>query len=98
MCAGTAGRRGRRVLVLEKNSRAGEKSLISGGGRCNFTKLYIEPGCFISANPHFCKSALKRYIQQGLYFIGEVVDVTGHPGGFNFQWAWSSGVAAGQNA
>jgi len=58
----------------------------------------IEPGCFISAKPHFCKSALKSYTQRGLYFIGEVVDVTGHLGGFNFQWAWSSGVAAGQNA
>jgi predicted Rossmann fold flavoprotein len=61
MCAGVAGRRGRRVLVLEKSSRAGKKILISGGGRCNFTNLYMEPGCFISANPHFCKSALKRY-------------------------------------
>ena len=61
MCAGTAGWRGRRVLVLERNSHAGKKILISGGGRCNFTNLYMEPGCFISDNPHFCKSALKRY-------------------------------------
>jgi len=64
MCAGTAGRRGRRVLVLEKNRRTGEKILVSGGGRCNFTNLYMEPGCFISANPHFCKSALKRFTPQ----------------------------------
>jgi len=64
MCAATAGRRGRRVLVLEKNRRAGKKILISGGGRCNFTNLYMEPGCFISANPHFCKSALKCYTPQ----------------------------------
>jgi len=71
MCAGTAGGRGRRVLVLEKNSRAGEKILISGGGRCNFTNLYIEPGCFISANPHFCKSALKRYTQRDVIALVE---------------------------
>ena len=64
MCAGTAGRRGRRVLVLDKNSRPGKKILISGGGRCNFTNRYMEPGCFISENPHFCKSALKRYTQR----------------------------------
>ncbi|MEW6670279.1 MAG: NAD(P)/FAD-dependent oxidoreductase [Thermodesulfobacteriota bacterium] len=61
MCAGAAGKRGRRVLVLEKSSRPGKKILISGGGRCNFTNLYMAPGCFISSNPHFCKSALKRY-------------------------------------
>jgi len=61
MCAATAGRRGRRVLVLEKNSRAGKKILVSGGGRCNFTNLYTEPDRFISVNPRFCISALKRY-------------------------------------
>ncbi|MDP2643573.1 MAG: NAD(P)/FAD-dependent oxidoreductase [Desulfobacterales bacterium] len=61
MCARTAGWRGRRVLVLERNSHAGKKILISGGGRCNFTNLNMEPDCFISDNPHFCKSALKRY-------------------------------------
>jgi predicted Rossmann fold flavoprotein len=71
MCAGTAGRRGRRVLVLERNSRAGEKILISGGGRCNFTNRYMEPGCFISENPHFCKSALKRYAQRNFIAMVE---------------------------
>ena len=61
MCAMRAGQRGRRVLLLERNARAGEKVLISGGGRCNFTNLTITPERFISENPNFCKSALSRY-------------------------------------
>jgi predicted Rossmann fold flavoprotein len=61
MCAIEAGRRGRRVLVLERAERIGKKILISGGGRCNFTNLHTEPENFISANPHFAKSALARY-------------------------------------
>ena len=61
MCAMTAGQRGRRVLLLERGERAGAKILISGGGRCNFTNLEVTPERFISANPHFCKSALSRY-------------------------------------
>jgi predicted Rossmann fold flavoprotein len=61
MCAIEAGRRGRRVLVLDHAKAAGEKIRISGGGRCNFTNLHTAPGCFISANPHFCISALSRY-------------------------------------
>jgi predicted Rossmann fold flavoprotein len=61
MCAITAGRRGRKVLVLERNSQAGAKILISGGGRCNFTNTGTAPDRFFSANPHFCKSALARY-------------------------------------
>ena len=60
-CAITAGQRGRRVLVLEHADRVGKKIAISGGGRCNFTNLYSGPDSFISANPHFCKSALARY-------------------------------------
>ena len=60
-CAITAGKRGRKVLVLEHADRVGKKILISGGGRCNFTNLYSNPESFISANPHFCKSALARY-------------------------------------
>lgn len=63
MCALMAGARGRRVLVLEKSNKLGKKILMSGGGRCNFTNLYIEPSCFLSANPHFCKSALSRFTQ-----------------------------------
>jgi predicted Rossmann fold flavoprotein len=61
LCAFTAARRGRRVLVLERANKIGKKILMSGGGRCNFTNRVVEPANFISANPHFCKSALKRY-------------------------------------
>lgn len=60
-CAITAGKRGRKVLVLEHADRLGKKIAISGGGRCNFTNLYSNPESFLSANPHFCKSALARY-------------------------------------
>jgi len=63
MCAITAGQRGRRVLVLERANKPGKKILMSGGGRCNFTNLYVEPENFLSENPHFCKSALSRYTQ-----------------------------------
>jgi len=61
MCAVEAGKRGRRVAVLERADRAGKKILISGGGRCNFTNIYCRPEHFISANPGFAKSALARY-------------------------------------
>ena len=61
MCAIEAGKRGRRVAVLEHADRLGKKILISGGGRCNFTNLYCGPENFLSANPHFAKSALARY-------------------------------------
>lgn len=62
-CAITAGKRERNVLVLESSNKLGKKILMSGGGRCNFTNLNIEPEYYISANPHFCKSALNRYTQ-----------------------------------
>src|SRR5437879_5785367 len=61
MCAIEAGRRGRSVVVIEHNPQAGRKILISGGGRCNFTNLHTRPEHFLSANPHFAKSALARY-------------------------------------
>jgi predicted Rossmann fold flavoprotein len=61
MCALTAGRRGRRVLLLDHNAEAGAKILISGGGRCNFTNTGTVPDRFISENRHFCRSALERY-------------------------------------
>ena len=61
LCALEAGKRGRRVAVLEHADRIGKKILISGGGRCNFTNIYCEPEHFLSANPHFAKSALARY-------------------------------------
>ncbi|MGZ5052735.1 MAG: NAD(P)/FAD-dependent oxidoreductase [Methylobacter sp.] len=63
MCAIEAGKRGRNVLVLDHANRAGKKILMSGGGRCNFTNYSVEPGNYISHNPHFCKSALSRYTQ-----------------------------------
>src|ERR1700681_3704889 len=61
MCALEAGKRGRRVAVIERANRAGKKILISGGGRCNFINIHCQPEHFISANPHFAKSALARY-------------------------------------
>ncbi|NBB91920.1 MAG: aminoacetone oxidase family FAD-binding enzyme [Gammaproteobacteria bacterium] len=61
MCAIAAGRRGRRVLVADHANKVGKKILMSGGGRCNFTNMHSTPDNFLSANPHFCKSALSRY-------------------------------------
>lgn len=63
MCAITAARRGRGVVVLERSNKVGKKILMSGGGRCNFTNLHVAPDRYLSANPHFCKSALSRYTQ-----------------------------------
>ncbi|HET7267590.1 MAG TPA: NAD(P)/FAD-dependent oxidoreductase [Oleiagrimonas sp.] len=61
MCARVAGQRGRRVCVIEHANRVGKKILMSGGGRCNFTNLGVTPENYLSANPHFAKSALARY-------------------------------------
>jgi len=61
MCALTAGYRGKRVLLVEHANRVGKKILMSGGGRCNFTNTGATPANYLSANPHFCKSALARY-------------------------------------
>src|SRR6202795_4563865 len=61
LCAADAGKRGRRVAVLERADRIGKKILISGGGRCNFTNIHCRPENFLSANEHFAKSALARY-------------------------------------
>ena len=69
-CALTAGRRGRRVLVIDHANKAGKKILMSGGGRCNFTNYFVEPEHFIGDNPHFYKSALSRY--PSWEFIGMV--------------------------
>ncbi len=63
MCAIEAGKRGRKVVLLDHANKAGKKILMSGGGRCNFTNMDIEADRFISGNPHFCKSALSRYTQ-----------------------------------
>ncbi|MEX5410699.1 NAD(P)/FAD-dependent oxidoreductase [Atlantibacter hermannii] len=62
-CAAQAGQAGLRVLLLDNGKKPGRKILMSGGGRCNFTNLYVEPAAYLSANPHFCKSALARYTQ-----------------------------------
>src|ERR1700733_7591295 len=61
MCAIEAGKRGKRVLLLNHAESIGKKILISGGGRCNFTNIHCKPENFLSANPHFAKSALARY-------------------------------------
>ena len=63
MCAAIAGRRGRHVVVVDHANKVGKKILMSGGGRCNFTNLHTLPDNFLSANPHFCKSALSRFTQ-----------------------------------
>jgi predicted Rossmann fold flavoprotein len=70
MCAIEAGKRGRRVALLEHAPEIGKKILISGGGRCNFTNIHCKPENFLSSNPHFCKSALARYTPAD--FIGLV--------------------------
>ncbi|PIV65786.1 MAG: aminoacetone oxidase family FAD-binding enzyme [Nitrospirae bacterium CG01_land_8_20_14_3_00_44_22] len=64
MCAISAGKRGRPVIILDHASKIGKKILVSGGGRCNFTNLNIQAENYISANPHFCKSALARFTPQ----------------------------------
>ena len=61
MTAITAGQRGRQVQVIDHANKVGKKILMSGGGRCNFTNTGTTPANFLSANPHFCKSALARY-------------------------------------
>jgi len=61
MCAWQAGLLGQRVVVLERSKKIGRKILMSGGGRCNFTNLYVEPENFICPNPHFVKSSLSQY-------------------------------------
>jgi len=71
MCAAEAGRRGRRVLVIEHAEQPGKKILISGGGRCNFTNIHTAPDRYISANPHFAKSALSRYTPQDFLALVE---------------------------
>ncbi len=78
MCAITAGQRGRRVLILEHAAKVGGKILISGGGRCNFTNLNVEAENYLSANPHFCKSALKRFTQRDFIALVEKHSIAYH--------------------
>ncbi|CAN7532765.1 NAD(P)/FAD-dependent oxidoreductase [Pararhizobium sp. LjRoot235] len=78
MAAIEAGKRGRRVLVLDHAKAPGEKIRISGGGRCNFTNLHAGPKNFLSANPHFCKSALARYTPQDFITLIERHSIAWH--------------------
>lgn len=78
MCAHRAGQRGLRTVLLEGANKIGKKILMSGGGRCNFTNLYCEPSRFLSANPHFCKSALKRYTQWNFIDLVEKHEIPYH--------------------
>ena len=78
MCAITAGRRGRKVLVLEVSNKPGKKILMSGGGRCNFTNLHTEADKFLSKNPKFCKSALSRYTHADFLELVDKHDVEYH--------------------
>ena len=78
MCAIRAGQRGRRVLLLDHADKVGKKILISGGGRCNFTNRDSRPEAFLSANPHFCKSALARYTQHDFIALVEKHGIAWH--------------------
>ena len=78
MAARVAGQRGRRVLLIDHADEPGKKILISGGGRCNFTNLYAAPDRFISANPHFMKSALARYTQHDFIALVERHGIAWH--------------------
>src|SRR5690606_29245181 len=78
ICAAEAGRRGRRVAVLDHADTPGKKILISGGGRCNFTNLHTAPDRYISANPHFAKSALSRYTPQDFLALVERHGIAWH--------------------
>jgi predicted Rossmann fold flavoprotein len=78
MCAIEAGKRGRRVAVLEHSDRLGKKILISGGGRCNFTNLHCRPENFLSSNPHFARSALARYTPQDFIALVEKHNIPYH--------------------
>jgi len=78
MCAAVAGLRGRRVALLDRNSLPGRKILISGGGRCNFTNIRCEPNRFLSANPHFAKSALALYTPRHFIELVEKYNIPYH--------------------
>ena len=78
MCAAQAGARGRSVLIVDHAKAAGEKIRISGGGRCNFTNLHVAPERFLSQNPHFCISALRRYTAQDFIALVERYSIAYH--------------------
>ncbi len=78
MCAIEAGKRGRKVIVLDHANKPGKKILMSGGGRCNFTNYTISASNFISHNPHFCKSALSRFTQWDFIAMVEAYKIAYH--------------------
>jgi predicted Rossmann fold flavoprotein len=78
MAAIEAGKRGRRVVVLDHTKAPGEKIRISGGGRCNFTNIHASPKNFLSANPHFCKSALARYTPHDFISLVDRYNIAWH--------------------
>ncbi|MBN3767465.1 NAD(P)/FAD-dependent oxidoreductase [Burkholderia sp. Ac-20365] len=78
MCASVAGQLGRRVVLIDHAARLAEKIRISGGGRCNFTNLYAGPANYLSANPHFCRSALARYTPRDFMALLKQYRVTWH--------------------
>ena len=78
LCAAIAAQRGRSVVVLERAAEPGRKILISGGGRCNFTNLGTAPERFLSANPHFAKSALSRYTPRDFLALVERYGIAWH--------------------
>jgi predicted Rossmann fold flavoprotein len=78
MAAATAGQRGRRVLVIDHAEEPGKKILISGGGRCNFTNVHTAPDRYLSANPHFAKSALGRYSPQDFISLVDAYGIAWH--------------------
>ncbi len=78
MCALTAGKRNRKVLLIDHSEKVGKKILISGGGRCNFTNITVDPNNFLSNNPHFCKSALSRFTQHDFINLVEKYNIPYH--------------------
>src|ERR1700743_305682 len=78
MCAAVAGQLGRRVALIDHSQRLAEKIRISGGGRCNFTNLHAGPANYLSANPHFCRSALARYTPRDFMTLLKRYRVTWH--------------------
>jgi predicted Rossmann fold flavoprotein len=78
MCAATAGRRGRRSLLIDHASKIGEKIRISGGGRCNFTNIHCDPDNFLSNNPEFCRSALARFTPRDFVALVEAHGIAYH--------------------
>jgi predicted Rossmann fold flavoprotein len=78
MCAAAAGQRGRRVVLIDHSARLAEKIRISGGGRCNFTNLHAGPANYLSANPHFCRSALARYMPRDFLALLKAHRVSWH--------------------